>query len=77
MGSHRVGHDLSDLAAAAAAETRNHITTALEKLLHPCKPLFLHLKSKGNDNVLRSHENVVNEKIDPNQKLLDKHSIVQ
>ena len=33
MGSHRVGHDLNDLAAAVAASTRNKINSEIKRIL--------------------------------------------
>ena len=45
MGSHRVGHDWSDLAAAAAANETfvqcSNIFTKVEKNLHMCKKYLI------------------------------------
>ena len=50
MGSHRVGHDWSDLAAAAAAANQGPKFYSLENILHPVpfrETLFLEWNVKG------------------------------
>ena len=47
MGSHRVGHDLSDLAAAAAAAGSNTVGESLPNcILWPCLYIFTFYKNK-------------------------------
>ena len=47
MGSHRVGHDLSDLAAAAAAGKILHATEQLNLCATTTEPVLCNKRSQG------------------------------